>query len=238
MASAGMTVCRILVFIFNVLFLLAGLALIIIGAIAETKLEKQASLIGNVNAVAIFLIVIGCIIFTISFFGCCGAWNKNYCMLITFSVFMAIMLVVVLAAVISAFVIRSKIEDWIRPALTDQVKNYNSTIPATTETWDELQNDLQCCGISNYTDWNNNDLFKQQHSVPDSCCISYSQNCGRFTNATVIHQNGCLGQVENTLKTNVLAVGAVAVVVALLMLLGIVISCCLAREIRAEYHAV
>jgi len=65
---------------------LAGLALIIIGSVAAAKLTPYSSAADvHFNGVGVFIIVIGIVIFLISFFGCLGAYKENYCLLITVS---------------------------------------------------------------------------------------------------------------------------------------------------------
>ena len=66
---------------------LAGLGLIIAGAIVQTKFDTYFEFVGSsFSAAAILLIVVGSIIFIIGFFGCCGAYKENYCMTMTVSV--------------------------------------------------------------------------------------------------------------------------------------------------------
>jgi len=55
-----------------------GAVLIVIGAVV------QASVAGPLH-VAIFVIIIGGIIFIVAFFGCCGAIKEIRCMLLTVS---------------------------------------------------------------------------------------------------------------------------------------------------------
>ncbi len=70
-------------------FQLAGLGLIIAGAVVQTKLSEYFDFFGgSVSAAAILLIVVGVIIFVIGFFGCCGAYKENYCMTMTVSGFL------------------------------------------------------------------------------------------------------------------------------------------------------
>ena len=57
-------------------FQILGLALIIVGALA------QSFVVGHFRE-AIFVIIIGGVIFIVAFFGCCGAIKENRCMLIT-----------------------------------------------------------------------------------------------------------------------------------------------------------
>ena len=65
---------------------LAGLGLIIAGAVVQSELSTYFDFFGgSVSAAAILLIVVGVVIFVIGFFGCCGAYKENYCMTMTVS---------------------------------------------------------------------------------------------------------------------------------------------------------
>ena len=65
---------------------MAGLGLIIVGALVQTQLHAYVNFFGNTYSVAaVVLIVIGACVFVIGFFGCCGAQREQACMLKTVS---------------------------------------------------------------------------------------------------------------------------------------------------------
>lgn len=63
---------------------LAGAALIVIGTLVLLNVTNNIDS-ATIKFVPIVIIVIGCIIFVISFFGCCGAIRESTCMLTTAS---------------------------------------------------------------------------------------------------------------------------------------------------------
>nr|XP_034833103.1 tetraspanin-9-like [Maniola hyperantus] len=79
-------------FVANVIFALAGLTLIGVGsavlAMWSAALEVTPA---GVNAILISVIVLGVVVFVVSFFGCCGAIRENRCFLSTYSVIMLIL---------------------------------------------------------------------------------------------------------------------------------------------------
>merc|ERR1712221_25441 len=95
MAMEGkMSVIKYLMFFFNVLFWLSGLALIIVGALIKSKYGTYLSFANAQYAdAAIFIIVVGVIVFVVAFMGCCGAIKENYCMITTFATFMVIIFI-------------------------------------------------------------------------------------------------------------------------------------------------
>jgi len=101
--SGGAKCVKYTLFIFNLLFLLAGLALIIVGAIVQVQTSKS-SFGDSVSGAGIFIIIIGSVVFLICFFGCAGAINNNYCMVVTYGILLLLVLLAQIAAVIAGFV--------------------------------------------------------------------------------------------------------------------------------------
>ena len=56
----------------------------------------------------VLLVVVGCIIFFVTFFGCCGAVKENHCMTVTFSVLLALIFLLELGAGIGAYMMRDE----------------------------------------------------------------------------------------------------------------------------------
>lgn len=62
------------------------MALIAIGIYAQVALDKTLAVSSaSASSSPIAILVLGVLIFFISFFGCCGAWKESYCMVTTVS---------------------------------------------------------------------------------------------------------------------------------------------------------
>uniref|UniRef100_K7F500 CD63 molecule n=1 Tax=Pelodiscus sinensis TaxID=13735 RepID=K7F500_PELSI len=85
MAVEGCMRCvKFLVFFFNFLFWLCGIALIVIGIYVQMELNNTLIMSSaSASGAPIVIIVVGVVIFFVSFFGCCGAWKESYCMVTT-----------------------------------------------------------------------------------------------------------------------------------------------------------
>uniref|UniRef100_A0A674K375 Uncharacterized protein n=1 Tax=Terrapene triunguis TaxID=2587831 RepID=A0A674K375_9SAUR len=60
---------------------LCGIALIVIGILVQIELNKTLIMSSpSASGAPIVIIVVGVVIFFVSFFGCCGASKENYCM--------------------------------------------------------------------------------------------------------------------------------------------------------------
>lgn len=236
--GAGNKCAKYLLFAFNLLFVLAALALIVVGALALPKSDSFTDILFKAG---IFLIIIGGIAFIVSFFGCCGAIKENRCMLITFAVLLVVILLLCLAATIFGFMYRHKAKETANDILLSYIKEYNATVdnPAKNAI-DKFQKDHACCGSYNYTAWKNNEFFYSTKSLPDSCCMNETSKCGKdgLIRPENMNTEGCVSALQNLLEKGCLIVGAVAAAVALIMILGVVFSCCLASAVHGGYNTV
>ncbi|KAF4077952.1 hypothetical protein AMELA_G00193770 [Ameiurus melas] len=234
--EGGMKCVKFLFFFFNFIFWLCGLALIIVGVVAKTAITKIPVIQELANTGSpIVIIVVGAVIFLIAFFGCCGAWKDNYCMVTTFVVLLSIIIIIEIGIAIGAYVLKGKLEDLPEKAVQDMMKNYTSN-PDIQKGLDEIQQELKCCGAVNASDWV---FYKSNNiSVPDSCCKNVTLNCGdgALKDTNKIYIEGCGAALESLLKKNLLWVGVAALVIAFIEILGIVFACTLMAGIRKGYE--
>lgn len=232
-------------FLFNLLFLLAGLALIIIGAVAQVQANKISGFGSSASGVAILFIVIGSLIFVICFFGCAGAINNNYCMVVTFGVLLLLLLLAQIGAIVAGFVLKEQVKTKVIEEMQNTQKTYTGDEQdISTQTWDHLQQALQCCGTNNTDSWRVCEILDKDKSLPDSCCINDTAGCGFGARifqplpADKFYTLGCNDKVTTLLKSTLVIVGAAAAVVAALELIGIVFAFCLAHSLRKDYRVV
>lgn len=78
---------------------MCGIALIAVGAVVLVRIEDLSEVFESIEFkwTPIVLIVVGCVILIISFFGCCGAVRESTCMIMTYSSFLMVLLLVKLA---------------------------------------------------------------------------------------------------------------------------------------------
>jgi len=234
--EGGMKCVKFLLFFFNFIFWLCGLALIIVGILVQvtfhnTLMIKDAS----ASAIPIVIIGVGVVIFFIAFFGCCGAWKENYCMVTTFVLLLSLIIIVEIGAAIAGYIYRGKLSAVVQDSLTDMISKYNTT-EEMAKAVDKLQTDLKCCGANSSADWGS--YMPDRNSVPDSCCVNITQNCGRgtMTDASKVHQQGCQTAVEQLLRKNIQWIIVAALIIAFLQIMGVVFSCMLMRGIRSGYE--
>lgn len=235
MAVEGGAKCvKYLLFFFNFIFWLCGLALIVLGILVHVSLHNMAILKGASGS-PLVLIVVGVIIFFISFFGCCGAWKENQCMVVTFAIILSLIVITEIGAGIAGYIFRGKVNELLDQSFHTMIAGYNKTEEYRTSL-DSIQMQLKCCGGNSSTDWVN---FSADHiSVPDSCCRNVTKNCGfeAMTKPTVIYTEGCQPILETRIKENILWIAVGALVIGFVQITGIVLACILSRAIRSGYE--
>ncbi|XP_043242338.1 CD63 antigen-like isoform X2 [Amphibalanus amphitrite] len=247
MVEGGMKCVKYLIFFFNFIFVISGIALVTLGAVIKGYYNKYLDFLGDgVVGAPILLIIVGVVIFFVAFMGCCGAIRESYCMTMTFAVLLALIFILELAAGITAYVLRDDIRTTLNTNMQATMQNYGKDdYDGVTKTWDGVQMELDCCGISNYTNWANTSFGSDGDRVPDTCCLIFSTGCGagvavlpQSEAAQTIHTAGCLYKLEEEMKENIVAVGGAGVGVAFLQILGVILACCLSKSIKKEYETV
>jgi CD63 antigen len=241
-----------LLFVFNLMFFLAGVGLIVTGVLVQTEYNEYFAFFDSqLNAAAILMIVVGSILFTVGFFGCCGAYKENRCMVIAFVFLVSIVFIVEISAAIAGHVMRHEIDNLIRTKMNEATRNYQKVV--VREAWDGTQRELRCCGVNNYTDWLENDLLRNTSSVPPSCCVNstHGPDCGRgvllpwtveavpgstSSSTDGIYQEGCLGKILGWFGDNAIILSVVGVCLGLIQLMGIILGWLLSRAIRDEQY--
>ena len=226
---------KFLVFFFNFIFWLCGIALIILGVYVQIELSKTlvTTPTASASGAPIVILAVGIIIFFISFFGCCGALKENYCMVTTFAVLLTLIFLLEIAAAIAGYVFKDKVKAVLEREIKEEMRVYGNDTEVT-QILDNLQHKYNCCGAFNYTDWFGVPGFKP-HSVPESCC-NHGMNCTSNPTPENVHNTGCVEKMELWMKKHIIIVAAVALGIALFELLGIVFACCLMKAIRSGYE--
>merc|ERR1712012_384107 len=98
-------------FLFNLLFALSGLLLIVTGGVIQGAYSQYLDFLGDqFFNTPVFLVVVGCIIFFVAFFGCCGAIKENHCMTTTFAVLMGVIFLMEIGAGIAAYKLKGQVD--------------------------------------------------------------------------------------------------------------------------------
>jgi len=198
------------------------------------------------SSAAYILLVVSFLAVLISFFGCCGAAKENKCMLGTyFTLILAMFIVMVIGAVLGY---SGNLEKTIRDPLKQALGKYNDSATsaesnptgfAYKEAWNQVQQELKCCGVDNVKDWAGQEFQWSPASAnkPLGCC--YENQDGGVLNegdqkicreasqnpdSSEYYFRGCYTMIKDKIDSNQNTVVAVAVGVIVVMFLNMLFS--------------
>lgn len=237
MLNASSRVIKYVLFVFNLVFVITGITLLSLGLIIKGVYhEYETFLDDRYFSAPTLLITVGTFIFLIAFFGCCGAVEENHCMIITFSLMMTVIFIMELAAGVTGYMLSDETTEVLTSKLSDSMKQYNKSIEIT-KIWDEMQADLQCCGTHGYADW----AKILNDSLPMSCCgpqIGAIGNESCLITSKTLFKTSCLTALGHIIEENASTIGFAGISIAFVQVLGVVLSCALAKSIRHNYESV
>jgi len=254
-------------FFFNFLFWLSGLLLVGVGVYAALdkwssgeafKLQTIFDVMFNIG---FLLMIIGGIVFVVSFAGCIGALRENMCLLRFYSLCLLIFFLAEMTLLALSFIYPNKLTEFLETELSDKlIQSYRDDLDFQNLI-DLVQQDFECCGISSegYKDWSKNEYFNctirkednpsvERCGVPYSCC--HAQPDGSLVNLMCgfevqslkdtsdvlmkINIRGCIPTIQNLIENNLYTVGGVAIGIALSQLLVIWLSRTLEGQIESQ----
>ncbi|XP_015905097.1 23 kDa integral membrane protein-like [Parasteatoda tepidariorum] len=219
MVHGSMKIIRNLLFVINFIFVICGIALIIVGALG-TKKDMTHFLDNKYITVPYILIVLGSVIFVISFFGCWGAMQENHFMVMVFALLVFVLMMIELAGGIAAYFYKGEVEDFLRMNMNESLAQQREE---SVKIWNFIQYQFECCGIDGARDY-----MKLNLKIPNSCC----KDNAPCTETDAFQ--GCFSQVLELVKGSITIIGGVAIGIAVVELLGCMFALCLAHAIKKD----
>ncbi|KAJ9590037.1 hypothetical protein L9F63_016853 [Diploptera punctata] len=133
-----------------------------------------------IEYLAYFLIAIGCVIILVGFLGCCGSLYERRYMLITYFVFLFLLLCAELSIAVVTLVYREQLlTDLETRLITRFQQHYGQNSDHFTQAVDQVQFTYNCCGIMSDQDyltsrWRNDSAGitnRSKINVPLTCCV-------------------------------------------------------------------
>ncbi|XP_068615611.1 CD151 antigen-like [Brachionichthys hirsutus] len=245
------TIClKYLLLLFNILFWLAGGAVLAVGVWTLVEKSDYISLLNSslYSASAYILIVAGVIVIVTGIVGCCATLKEMKSLLIAYlCLLLCVFLLEVIAGVLAyityqeCFPLCYQLNEELRQNLkmTMQQKYQQPGEESVTQAVDKLQQEFKCCGSHNYSDWTDSVWLQvNENLVPDSCCKTPIELCGRRDHPSNIYkvEGGCIMKLEEFILSQLYILGAVAIGIAFLQLVGMMLTCCLYRNLEEEHQ--
>uniref|UniRef100_A0A914HDA4 Tetraspanin n=1 Tax=Globodera rostochiensis TaxID=31243 RepID=A0A914HDA4_GLORO len=119
-------------------------------------------------------VAIGAMILIISFIGCVSVWLKSKSLMISFFCFVSLLFLIQCMTGVMGFMYEGVVKERAKITLLHTINDtYYGDNPRATllwNTWNQMQIELKCCGVDNFTDWFFYPRWKGRRFVPDSCC--------------------------------------------------------------------
>lgn len=221
--------------LFNLAIALGGATLLGIGIWVSVDNNSFVTMFGPLSSsvlqfvnVGYLLIAIGAVLFFLGFLGCCGAQKESKCLLIMFfSIILIIFIIEVVAAVV-ALVYTSLAEIILSATVTRSLKNDYAKNSDITTVWNATMINLKCCGLMNYTDFNDSYYVQQYKDYPPTCCTTNSTEAlGAGCTLQLAQESnvrGCFSQLLSEIKTHAGVVGGVAAGIAALEIAAMAVA--------------
>jgi len=196
-------------FFFNFIFWLMGLLLIGIGIYAimdkwsSGEAFKLNTIFDVIFNVGFLLLLIGVVVFIVSFAGCIGALRENMCLLRFYSLCLLLFFLAEMTVIALGFIYPHKLTEFLEKELSQKlIQSYRDDLDFQNII-DLIQQDFECCGLSSdgYEDWNNNEYFNCTETNPsvERCGVPYS--CCHVDEDSIVPLNLMCGfEVQSTVK--------------------------------------
>ncbi|XP_055839163.1 CD63 antigen-like [Episyrphus balteatus] len=172
-------IIKYILFVCNLVFLICGVLLIVFGSLAISSLKEFLTFTeaNSTSFLPICILILGCIIFLVSFLGCCGAIKDSRCLVNSYCICMLILLILQIAVIVYAWFFKSTLLDNMGEVV-DHAWQIHDSQPGFM---DSLQLSYKCCGYQN----GSIDYTGNGQSIPPSCCGSLTAVCDPIHAATM-----------------------------------------------------
>ncbi|KAL6113602.1 cd82 [Pungitius sinensis] len=249
MGKGCLTATKYFLFLLNLIFFLCGG--VIMGFGLWLLLDNQSFIVilndsAAVKAACYTLIAVGALSMLMGFLGCLGAIYEIRCLL---GLYFGCLLLILIAQVTAGALIyfqKDVLNEEMSKVVTKVLDVYTGSDAPAQQAWDFIQRNMACCGWTGRQDWSGNPTVvnSSQLLFPCSCHsgppgapagnASDSGFCEAPTPDWPVYEAGCSASVEKWLLTNMGVVLGICVGVALIELLGMILSICLCRKVHAE----
>ena len=114
--------------------------------------------------------------------------------------------------------------------MLEYIQRYDNGNETIDDSWNYLQTTLKCCGVDNYTNWENNQKFTNGTLLPESCCDK-SSSCTTEATYNKYNTKGCLEEILKQYDYRGMAIGIGVAIISIVILWKIFNPWAKARDI-------
>lgn len=175
------------------------------------------------------------IVAIVGMFGACCDRKFNRVLLFLYIVLVIVIFIAQTIGGILAFTYREEVFNFVRDGLNETLadygQNFTSTDERITDAWDYVQEQLECCGINNYTDWA---IVPTVDEYPESCCSGGVRPSSDIPEPPCsldnVYRDGCEDALTDSIRMNLLVVASIGItfIVAevIVVLMAVCLLCC------------
>ncbi|XP_041977233.1 CD63 antigen-like isoform X2 [Aricia agestis] len=228
--GCGTSFVKYVLFFFNLVVALGGLAIVGIGVAVLLQWSVMVTELKHYLTVAPWVfIIIGAVMFVIAFFGCCGAIRESHCMVVTYAIFLLVVIIVQVVLGVLLFTYSDSIKTSL-VKVVDSTYDKRSTDTAYATIFNNIQQQLVCCGKYGAADYGIGTL-----NLDKSCCSNpgaVSKLIGGQCTIADANDVGCSTRVADLYEKWNKTIAGVAIGVACVEVVGALFALCLANSIR------
>ncbi|CAL8261220.1 unnamed protein product [Merluccius merluccius] len=252
MATGCITATKYFLFLFNLLFFVFGG--LIMGFGLWVLLDSQSFIAvlqessNTLNVASYILIGVGALSMAMGFFGCIGAIYEVRCLLGLYFTCLLLILIAQVTAGVLVYFQRDLLKSEMSSIINNMLVNYTGQNRTTEHTWDYVQRTMKCCGWTGPGNWTENLVIKSvkknssQTLYSCSCrndslpgiSIEGTGLCQSLSADVPVYTTGCMHNVEAWLRENCGVILGICVGVAVVELLGMILSMCLCKSVVQE----
>ncbi|NXS88213.1 TSN15 protein, partial [Erpornis zantholeuca] len=150
-----------------------GALVLAVGIYAEIERQKYKTLESAFLAPAIILILLGIIMFLVSFVGVLASLRDNLCLLQAFMYILGICLLIELTGGVVALIFRNQTIKFLNDNIRRGIENYYDDLDFKN-IMDSVQKRFKCCGGEDYRDWSQNVYHNCGAPGPLACGVPYT----------------------------------------------------------------
>lgn len=236
-----------MMFLFNGIIFLAGIAILGVGIWVKVdsgsilsflgKIENAPAELSQVLNVGYLLIALGALLVVIGFLGCCGAVRESKCMLLLFFIIVLLVFIAEVAGAIVILVFRPLAGDLFQKLGTAAVQNIKSDYgknPDVTGLWNTTMSTLKCCGFYNSSDFIGSPYYQDHNKLyPPQCCPGYDSPCNQTVADSDMSITGCFPKIKQLIDDNTVVIVGVALGIAALEVCAMVVSMILFCRVKS-----
>uniref|UniRef100_A0A674MYE7 Tetraspanin-15 n=1 Tax=Takifugu rubripes TaxID=31033 RepID=A0A674MYE7_TAKRU len=194
---------KFLLFFYAIVFWLIGGFILAVGIYAEVERQRYKTLEGVFLAPAIILILLGVVMFIVSFIGVLASLRDNLTLLKVFMYTLAVCLILELLGGVVALLFRNQTVELLNKNIRKGIVNYYDDLDFKN-IMDFVQQKFKCCGGQEYKDWSVNMYHNCSAPGPLACGVPYT--CCITTNPNEVANSFCGYKVLNKERLDLIEV--------------------------------